>query len=406
MRAIFISYRREDTEGQAGRLYDDLATQFGEDSVFMDVAGIEPGRDFRRAIDEQVASCGVLLALIGKRWLDAGDESGRRRLDDPMDFVRVETTSALRRDIPVIPVLVQGASMPRAEQLPPDMAELAYRNGVELSHARWDSDLQVLIRTLRPHVALSPRRAKTSWRLIVAVSVAVMALALGGYVVYEKSAKTGKQDGPAAAGNVNAGGASGTPVPVSDVASNGNANTQTKDPRKQESADNRNGPSASSVATPVATSQPSPGQQIANRRLMLVNAKTGKCLTVRGTGYNVEAMQFDCDGDPSRRWTLREMAGGGVYQIRNVQTGMCLTIAGGESTGNNVPALQYECDDDPSRTWRISDVTGSGVYQVENVKTGKCLTIAGGVSAENNVQALQYNCDDDLSRRWRVRLGQ
>src|SRR5215204_3606026 len=238
MRAIFISYRREDTEGQAGRLYDDLATQFGEDSVFMDVAGIEPGRDFRRAIDEQVASCGVLLALIGKRWLDAGDESGRRRLDDPTDFVRVETTSALRRDIPVIPVLVQGASMPRAEQLPPDMAELAYRNGVELSHARWDSDLQVLIRTLRPHVGLSPRRAKTSWRLIVAVSVAVMALASGGYVVYEKSAKTGKQDGPAEAGNVNAGGASGTPVPVSDVASNGNAKTQTKDPGKQESADN------------------------------------------------------------------------------------------------------------------------------------------------------------------------
>ena len=71
MRAIFISYRREDAEGQAGRLFDDLATQFGEDSVFMDVAGIDPGRDFRRAIDEQVASCGVLLALIGKGWLDA-----------------------------------------------------------------------------------------------------------------------------------------------------------------------------------------------------------------------------------------------------------------------------------------------------------------------------------------------
>lgn len=71
MRAIFISYRREDAEGQAGRLFDDLAMHLGEDSVFMDVAGIEPGRDFRRAIDEQVASCGVLLAVIGKSWFDA-----------------------------------------------------------------------------------------------------------------------------------------------------------------------------------------------------------------------------------------------------------------------------------------------------------------------------------------------
>jgi hypothetical protein len=152
LRAIFISYRREDTEGQAGRLFDDLAKQFGEDSVFMDVAAIEPGRDFRRAIDEQVASCGVLLALIGKGWLDASDESGRRRLDDPMDFVRLETASAMKRDIPVIPVLVQGASMPRAEQLPPDLSELAYRNGVELTHARWDSDLQVLVKALSRQV--------------------------------------------------------------------------------------------------------------------------------------------------------------------------------------------------------------------------------------------------------------
>ena len=154
MRAIFISYRREDTEGQAGRLFDDLAMHFGENSVFMDVAGIEPGRDFRRVIEEHVASCGVLLAVLGKSWLDAKDESGRLRLEDSMDFVRLEIASALKRDIPVIPVLVRGASMPRANQLPPDLAELAYRNGVELTHVRWDSDVQVLVKALRPHVEL------------------------------------------------------------------------------------------------------------------------------------------------------------------------------------------------------------------------------------------------------------
>jgi hypothetical protein len=162
MRAIFISYRREDAEGQAGRLFDDLSRRFGEHSVFMDVAGIEPGRDFRRVIDEHVGSCGVLLAVIGKSWIDAKDDSGRRRLEDPMDFVRLETASALKRDIPVVPVLVHGARMPRAEQLPEDMSELAYRNGVEVTHARWDSDVQLLIKSLSPHVETAQKSGRTN----------------------------------------------------------------------------------------------------------------------------------------------------------------------------------------------------------------------------------------------------
>ncbi len=149
MRAIFISYRRNDTEGEAGRLFDDLIAEFGENSVFMDVTAIEAGRDFRKAIDESVATCGVLLAIIGRNWADAKDDSGHRRLDDPTDFVRLETASALRRDIPVIPVIVRGATMPRPEQLPEDLRDLAYRNCAELTHARWNSDVQLLIGTLR-----------------------------------------------------------------------------------------------------------------------------------------------------------------------------------------------------------------------------------------------------------------
>ncbi len=152
MRAIFISYRRDDAAGEAGRLFDDLVAKFGPDKVFMDVAVIEPGRDFRKVIDQNVASCGVLLAVIGKGWIDAKDDAGRRRLDDPLDFVRLETASALKRDVVVIPVLVRGGSMPRAEQLPEDLKELAYRNGVELTHARWRSDVEVLITALRAHV--------------------------------------------------------------------------------------------------------------------------------------------------------------------------------------------------------------------------------------------------------------
>jgi hypothetical protein len=151
LRSIFLSYRRSDSEGEAGRLFDDLTLRFSPHSVFMDVAAIEPGRDFRKAIDQSVAHCSILLAMIGKSWLNAVDDIGRRRLEDANDFVRIELASALRRDIPVVPVLVQGAKMPRADELPDDLKELAYRNAVELTHARWRSDVQLLVQALQPY---------------------------------------------------------------------------------------------------------------------------------------------------------------------------------------------------------------------------------------------------------------
>lgn len=117
----------------------------------MDVAAIEPGRDFRKAIDLSVSTCSVVLALIGQNWLEPTDARGLRRLDDPNDFVRIELASALRRDIPVIPVLVRGARMPNADRLPDDLKELAFRNAVELTHARWKSDVQVLLQCLLPY---------------------------------------------------------------------------------------------------------------------------------------------------------------------------------------------------------------------------------------------------------------
>jgi len=118
----------------------------------MDVAAIEPGRDFRKAIDQSVASCSVLLAMIGRDWLDTRDAQGQRRLDNVNDFVRMELASALRRDIPVVPVLVRGAKMPTEDQLPDDLKELHYRNAVELTHARWKSDVQLLVRALHPYM--------------------------------------------------------------------------------------------------------------------------------------------------------------------------------------------------------------------------------------------------------------
>ena len=147
MHGIFISYRRDDAAGYAGRLYDRLVAHFGTDRVFMDVQGIEPGVDFVEAIERALRSCEILIVLIGKDWLTP-DSTGRRRLDDPTDFVRLETATALKRGIRVVPVLVEGVPIPRADQLPADLLPLVRRQAVELSHKQWDVTSAELIRTL------------------------------------------------------------------------------------------------------------------------------------------------------------------------------------------------------------------------------------------------------------------
>ena len=148
MGGIFISYRRGDSEGQARALSLELANYVGPDSVFMDVDSVALGRDFRLSLQESLKSCDAVLALIGPNWLDSADAAGRRRLDDPDDFVRQEIATALRRNIPVTPILLQGASMPAAERLPDDLKDLAFRNGFELSHLRWHSDVHEMAKRL------------------------------------------------------------------------------------------------------------------------------------------------------------------------------------------------------------------------------------------------------------------
>ena len=145
---IFICYRREDSSGHAGRLYDRLEAHFGDDDVFMDIAAIEPGADYMEVIDRTVATVDVLIVLIGQRWLGTRDPAGARRLDDPEDVVRLEVASALARNIRVFPVLVQGATMPHPSDLPPDLAGLTRRNAIEISDGRWDFDAERLIHSI------------------------------------------------------------------------------------------------------------------------------------------------------------------------------------------------------------------------------------------------------------------
>ena len=145
---IFISYRRDEAAYSAGWLFDRLAEHFGEGQIFKDIDSIELGDDFVEMIHRAVGSCDVLLALIGDRWLTTTDEDGARRLDDPNDFVRVEIEAALTRDVRVIPILVDGARMPRAGELPPSLAKLVRRQALELSPARFDFDTGRLLKVL------------------------------------------------------------------------------------------------------------------------------------------------------------------------------------------------------------------------------------------------------------------
>ena len=147
-RKIFISYRRDDAAGYAGRIYDRLNARF-PNSVFMDVSGIEPGMDFIQTIEEAVGACDTLIVLMGRQWL-AGRGPGEGRLDDPNDFVRLEIATALKRNIRVLPVLLRGAVMPTAQQLPPDIALLARRHALGITDEDFDHDIQRLVEIIEP----------------------------------------------------------------------------------------------------------------------------------------------------------------------------------------------------------------------------------------------------------------
>ena len=145
MGKIFISYRRDDTAGYTGRIYDRLVQKYGKNSLFMDVDTIPPGVNFKRYIDGYVASTSIMLVMIGKLWANISDSHGNRRLNNPQDFVRIEIASALERGIPVIPVLVRGAQMPNPNELPSDLKDLIWQNAIAVDDRNFHHDMDDLI---------------------------------------------------------------------------------------------------------------------------------------------------------------------------------------------------------------------------------------------------------------------
>lgn len=175
MARLFLSYRRDDSAGFAGRLADALEAEFGAGSVFRDVDDIRPGQDFVQAIHDQLADVGAVLVMIGPRWL-APLADGRRRLDDPEDFVRREVRAALDAGKPIIPLLVGGATMPTETDLPEAIADLARRQAVTLTDGGWRNDARRLMDSLAPLLpgVAAPPAPRRPWRRGLALAGAAL----------------------------------------------------------------------------------------------------------------------------------------------------------------------------------------------------------------------------------------
>ena len=185
MAGIFISYRRDDSRGFAGRLADALDAAFGSDFVFRDIDDIAPGADFIKAITGRLAEIDVVLVVIGPDWLEARQD-GRRRLDDPADFVRLEIELALAAGKPLWPVLIGGAVMPAETALPPSLQPLARRQALTLADAAWKDDVDRLIAALRRQLG-RPSQSRRGWLMVSAAGIA--GLLLGGFWLFSGAEK-------------------------------------------------------------------------------------------------------------------------------------------------------------------------------------------------------------------------
>ena len=157
MSGIFISYRRDDTAGHAGRLFDRLSGTFGADGVFMDVDDIRRGEDFADTLAERLKQSDVLLAVIGRQWLTLTDQAGMRRLDKADDWVRGEISAAICGGLLVVPVLIRGAALPKAADLPADIRALAGRQMADVRDGSWNDDIARLCKDIKR------RRSRGSW---------------------------------------------------------------------------------------------------------------------------------------------------------------------------------------------------------------------------------------------------
>lgn len=181
---VFICYRREGSSWVAGRIYDSLVRKFGRDAVFRDIDSIPLGINFKEHIQSVVQQCSVFLVVINHGWMGERVDQGERRIDDPNDFIRIEIESALQRKIPVIPLLIEGTTIPLAESLPSTLKELRHRNGMRINiDPHFHMDMERLINRLEPDLQFKKTdllllRRLAKWTLVFIAFFLVLGLVI------------------------------------------------------------------------------------------------------------------------------------------------------------------------------------------------------------------------------------
>ena len=250
MPGTFISYRREDAAGYAGRLRESLERRLGAARVFRDVDTLRPGQDFVQAIESRLSDCAVMVAVIGREWATARDMAGSRRLDEPFDFVRLEIAAALSRpNVLVVPVLVEGASMPSTSELPENLRALVRRQALSVRDETWDSDVERLVNVIESAMSMrDPSRADapiSAARLWVAAALAVVIVGLLLFNGSRGKSRGGDAGAGSGAASTDGGAPASTTAPAASTPSGG-APTST------------NAPAASGTGAPISTANGSP----------------------------------------------------------------------------------------------------------------------------------------------------
>jgi hypothetical protein len=183
---IFINYRRDDTAGVAGRLSDTLNRYFGDGRVFRDVEGIQAGANFEEVLKNTTQSADAMIVLIGRDWVTVTDAQGQRRLHDPHDWVAREIAAALEKKIPVYPVLIENAQMPRAEELPEPLRPLVRHNAMSISDHRWASDTTRLAKVVAIDIPGSAAEQTLEWvRWVISLALFISVAGTTGIVCWK-----------------------------------------------------------------------------------------------------------------------------------------------------------------------------------------------------------------------------
>jgi len=421
MPTVFINYRREESSGEARALFNDLVTHLGEDAVFMDVDSIAPGQDFRDVVHERVATCDVMLSLVGKEWLTVTSRSGTRRLDEPGDFVRLEIEAALKRKIPVAPVLLHGADMPAPESLPDALRDFAFRNAFELSHTRWESDVEEMLRRLRliappqpvarghvsgAHAVLVPPAApRGNGSLIIAV-VAFAALAIGGYLYVDRAGalppSSLASSAPAATEEVAAPGGAGQPAgrqsadPAATPAmAAGAPAANSLTPAGASAPRPRETPEPESDSPPPATPAPVTAALPIGVPLALGNQLVGQESCLERLGF------ASCAPVPTQRWRFEGAADGSVrIHNANAGAGMCVELV--QQGTNLVPAFA-SCGLGASQRWSIAPAGAAArFFLFRNASTGADQCLGAGRRPDQTFILRMVSCGNLSAQRWRM----